>query len=77
MARSGDSVPLNILPTMPLRTLRNKLKKAHGKGRGTIQVWIKMRDGTWAELNQGDDGNSLDWLGIENDSHILYRLKTS
>ncbi|TEB36448.1 hypothetical protein FA13DRAFT_1258885 [Coprinellus micaceus] len=77
VAQSGDSVPLSILPTMPLRTLRNKLKKTHGKGRGTVQVWIKMRDGTWAELGQGDDSNSLDWLGIENDSHILYRLKTS
>ena len=62
---------------MSLRTLRNKLKKTHGKGRGTVQVWIKMGDDTWAELGQGDDSNSLDWLGIENDSHIMYQLTTS
>lgn len=59
---------------MPLRSLRNKLKKLKGKGRGTVELWIKMRDGAWAELSTQDDSNTLDWLGLEDNSHIMYQL---
>lgn len=78
IGKTADSdkgpAPLNVLPTMPLRSLRNKLKKLYGNGRGTVELWIKMRDNAWAELSAQDDGSTLDWLGLENSSQIMYQL---
>ncbi|KAF6764015.1 hypothetical protein DFP72DRAFT_1137168, partial [Ephemerocybe angulata] len=65
-----DEKPLSVLPTMILRNLRNKIKKLHGSARGKVELWIRMRDNAWAELSKDDDSSTLDWLGLENDSHI-------
>ena len=66
---------VDVLPTMLLRNLRNKIKKKHRKTRGIVSLWMEMRDGKWAELKQDNDANTLDWVGLENGTNIVYCLK--
>jgi hypothetical protein len=69
-----EEAPLNVLPTMILRSLRNKIRKSAGRSRGYVKLWIEMRDNAWVEFGQEDDSNTLDWIGVENDSHIIYHI---
>lgn len=65
---------MTVLPTMLLRSLRGKIKKLRCKGRGAVELWMKMRDNAWVELRKEDDASTLDWLGLENETHIAYHV---
>ncbi|KAL4265259.1 U2 small nuclear ribonucleoprotein A' [Pleurotus pulmonarius] len=73
-ARKPDAV-IQVLPTMTLRMLRNKIAKSLKANRKTATLWTLLDEGTiTVELGKDEDGHSLDWLGIENDSQMIVVL---
>lgn len=38
---------------------------------GAMKLWLKMPDGTFAELDS-DETRDLSWLGFENGSELLF-----
>lgn len=72
--RKPDAV-IQVLPTMTLRMLRNKIAKSLKASRKTASLWTLLDEGTTTvELSKDEDGHSLDWLGIENDSQMIVVL---
>lgn len=70
-----QSTVVKVLPTMTLRSLRAKAKKAIGQRNNQIVFWTKMQDNVYVELDISDDARTLDWIGLENDSQIVYQLR--
>ncbi|KAH6918438.1 hypothetical protein BKA70DRAFT_1416436 [Coprinopsis sp. MPI-PUGE-AT-0042] len=72
---TAQSTAVKVLPTMTLRSLRAKAKKAIGQRCSQIAFWTKMRDDVYVELEVSEDARTLDWIGLENDSQIIYQLR--
>ncbi|TFK42454.1 hypothetical protein BDQ12DRAFT_275920 [Crucibulum laeve] len=74
---SVDTLSLRVLPTMSLRNLRMKICKTLKRNftKSTVRCWLRMEDGMLVELEAEQDTRDLDWLGLENGSHIMYVLK--
>ncbi|KAG2020004.1 tubulin-specific chaperone e [Coprinopsis cinerea AmutBmut pab1-1] len=70
----GESLTLTVLPSMALRSLRAKVKRAAGKRANKVMFWIKMNDGEYVELEEADDSHTLDWIGLEDGTQIVYSL---
>lgn len=70
------SIQQRVLPTMALRTLRAKVGKAMKENGKTakIDLWLKMGDNTLVELGRERDKQDLAWLGLEDDSQVLFRI---
>jgi hypothetical protein len=60
---------------MSLRTLRLKISKSMKIDFGKIVLWLKMEDGTLAELDSAHDAHDLAWLGLEDGSDILIHMQ--
>lgn len=78
---SSKMVTLKILPTMSLRTFRLKvfksLKAPEQKVTKTgVELWLKLRDGKYASMDNGQDTQELDWWGVENGSDVYVYLGT-
>ncbi|KAI0690587.1 hypothetical protein BC835DRAFT_173148 [Cytidiella melzeri] len=70
-----QTMTLRILPTMSLRTLRLKVAKSFGVRKTeqtSMRLWLKMPDGTYADLPREQDTQDLSWLGFEDDSDIMF-----
>ena len=67
---------LRVLPNMTLRVLRLKICKVLKRDpRSTaIMFWLRMAHRNLARLDNEQDSRDLDWLGLENNSHIIYRI---
>jgi len=68
---------LRVLPTMSLRILRIKICKVLKlDARHTdLTIWLRMGQGTLAKLDKEHDARDIDWLGIERESKIVYRVQ--
>jgi len=71
LLQATQSVHLRVLPSLSLRHLRAKIGKVT-KHRATVTCWLRMRDGTLAELKSNDDYRDLSWMGLESGSQIIY-----
>jgi tubulin-specific chaperone E len=60
---------------MTLRSLRAKAKKAIAQRDKQIVFWTKMRDNVYVELDVSEDARTLDWIGLENNSQIVYQIR--
>lgn len=67
---------IRVLPNMTLRVLRLKICKALKRDprHTNIMFWLRMAHGSLARLDNEQDSRDLDWLGLENNSHIMYRI---
>jgi hypothetical protein len=68
---------LRVLPSMSLKILKLKIHKTlKVKSRqNKLTFWLHMGNGALTELNNDQDGRDLDWLGIDNDSLIIYHVE--
>ncbi|KAF8965202.1 hypothetical protein BDZ97DRAFT_1904102 [Flammula alnicola] len=68
---------LRVLPSMSLRILRLKICKVLKCDARHINItfWLRMGHGALAKLDNEHDSRDLDWLGIENDSQIIYQVQ--
>lgn len=69
---------LRVLPSMSLRTLRLKIVKCmklptQSLGHVSIKLWLKMGDGTLAQLDSSTD-QDLAWWGLENGSDLFFYM---
>jgi hypothetical protein len=69
-------VVLRVLPSMTLRVLRLKICKVlKCDPRSTnIMFWLRMKHGALARLDDERSTRDLDWLGLEHDAQIIYRI---
>uniref|UniRef100_A0A0W0FPT5 Tubulin-specific chaperone e n=1 Tax=Moniliophthora roreri TaxID=221103 RepID=A0A0W0FPT5_MONRR len=65
-----EATPLRVLPMMTLKTFRLKVRKLLKLLSMDFSLWLQMPDGEWVELGPERDQQDLDWLGLENGSHI-------
>lgn len=72
LLQATQSVHLRVLPSLSLRHFRAKIGKVTKAGRATVTCWLRMRDGTLAELKSNDDNRDLSWMGLESGSQIIY-----
>ncbi|KAL1732491.1 hypothetical protein EV714DRAFT_206804 [Schizophyllum commune] len=63
-----EPLPLRVLPTLPLKALKQRIAKAV-KRRAGVRVWLLMHDGA-AELT--DEKEDLAWLGLEDNSVVFF-----
>ncbi|KAH0583677.1 hypothetical protein H2248_009291 [Termitomyces sp. 'cryptogamus'] len=68
---SRSPLMLCVLPTMTLRALRVKTRKAL-KIKSNVLFWISQSDGTLAELRTEHDDQTVDWLGLNEGSKLIY-----
>ncbi|KAF4614631.1 hypothetical protein D9613_003182 [Agrocybe pediades] len=68
---------LRVLPTMTFRVLRLKICKALklNPRQVAITFWLRMGHGTLSSIDSQYDTRDLDWLGVENGSHIIYQIQ--
>ncbi|KAJ4475697.1 hypothetical protein J3R30DRAFT_3376039 [Lentinula aciculospora] len=65
-----DPTMIRMLPSMSLKVLEHKIRKALDIEKdSSCSLWLKMNDGTWAELS--DNSRDLDWLGLEVGSQVI------
>lgn len=74
LLQATQPVHLRVLPSLSLRHLRAKIAKVtkHRAGSAAVTCWLRMRDGTLAELKSNDDYRDLSWMGLESGSQIIY-----
>jgi hypothetical protein len=75
---SASSMVLRVLPTMTLRMFRLKVWKAVKTSRSpyrSVDMRLRMADGTLAELSTTEDEHDLAWLGFENDSDVIFNVQ--
>ncbi|KAJ3889458.1 hypothetical protein GG344DRAFT_51574 [Lentinula edodes] len=71
-----DPTTVRVLPTMSLKVFGHKIRKALDIDKESkTSFWLKMNDGTWAELS--DNFHDLDWLGLETGSKVLCCVTTA
>lgn len=71
-----DPTTVRALPTMSLKVFEHKVRKALKIDKESkTSFWLKMNDGTWAELS--DNFHDLDWLGLETGSKVLCCVTTA
>jgi hypothetical protein len=66
---------------MSIQTFRTKvfrhLKAPHQKlSKVSVELWLKMRDGTFALLDREQDERNLNWWGLENGSEVYVYFDT-
>lgn len=68
---------LRVLPSMSLKILKLKIHKTLklNPRQTTLTFWLYMGNGALTELDNEQDGRDLDWLGIDNDSFIIYHVE--
>ncbi|KAF5330813.1 hypothetical protein D9619_005494 [Psilocybe cf. subviscida] len=68
---------LRVLPSMSLRILKLKIHKTLklNPRQAKLTFWLYMGNGALTELDNEQDGRDLDWLGIDNDSFIIYHVE--
>jgi len=62
---------------MSLRIFRLKVLKLirnSSGGTGSIQLWLKMKDGELVQMDTEHDNQDIAWWGIEHDSDVLYHI---
>jgi hypothetical protein len=75
---NADAVPLRILQSMPLKLLRAKVLKTlktsgtMSKATKSIKLHLKMADDRMLELESEKDAQEVDWLGVDEGSHLYY-----
>ncbi|KAG6833649.1 hypothetical protein H0H87_002845 [Tephrocybe sp. NHM501043] len=62
---------LRVLPTMTLRALRMKMCKML-KVKASILLWLQQSDGTFVELDIDRDDQTMDWLGLEDSTDLVF-----
>lgn len=72
---------LRVLPTMLLRTFRLKAFKSiraptDKLNKTSIELWLKMKDTSFAIMDRDHDEFDLGWWGLEDGSDIYAYLKT-
>lgn len=67
---------LRMLPTMSLRILRLKICKLlkHDARHTDLTIWLQGQ-GALMKLDREHDARDIDWLGIERESKIVYRVQ--
>jgi len=77
-AFSSPLMVLRVLPTMTLQTFRLKIWKAvksnFHSAQQPVALWLKMADGTLAQLSGDQDKKDLAWLGFDNDSDVIFNM---
>ncbi|KAF8892438.1 hypothetical protein BD779DRAFT_1621101 [Infundibulicybe gibba] len=70
-----DPITLRVLPSTSLQILRRKVCKIMGYhvDSSNILLWL-MQDKEIVELKVGQDDQSLDWVGLEMGSNILFHI---
>lgn len=66
-----------VLPTMTLKVLRLKICKALkcDARKTNLVLWLYLGNKTLTVLDQQQDLKDLDWLGVDNGSHIAYQVQ--
>ncbi|KAF8651434.1 hypothetical protein AX16_004735 [Volvariella volvacea WC 439] len=66
---------ITVLPSMTLRTLRHKLLKTLRQNlkRNAVLLWLKRFDHL-IQLGEDNDQKSLEWLGIEAGSEVVFHV---
>jgi len=73
---TSSSRALRVLPTMTVRAFRLKVWKAvktSTQSHRSVDLWLKMADGTLSELSRDHDEQDLSWWGIDNNSDVCFR----
>jgi hypothetical protein len=72
--QNSNQITVQALPTMTLKSLRQKVcKLAPGKATSAV-LWIQMADGSLAELKPTSDKEELAWLGLEQGTNVVFAL---
>lgn len=68
---------LRVLPSMTLKILKLKIHKTLklNPRQNRLTFWLYMSNGALTELDNEQDGRDLDWLGIDNESLIIYHAE--
>lgn len=65
-------IPLRVLPTMNLRTLRLKIRKTlKASVKNQVFLYLQMSDGVVSTLETDRDGHDLMWWGLNDETNIL------
>ncbi|KAF9527024.1 hypothetical protein CPB83DRAFT_748494, partial [Crepidotus variabilis] len=69
----SKKISMQVLPSMSLRILRIKICKVLKLDvrRTKLRCWLRMWDGSFAELEAVNNTRDLDWLGLENGSQLI------
>lgn len=69
----SESIPLRALPSMTLRSLRQKIGKTlkYNPARASVKLWLRMEDAKLAELDTDRDKQTLEWLGLDPGTNIF------
>lgn len=72
----SQPMELRVLPSMRLQTLRLKLRKATKSNANAshIMIWALMDDDKLAELTIESDRQDLAWLGLDQNSSIIFYI---
>lgn len=66
---------------MSVRTFRLKVFKClktpqEKMAQVVVELWLKMRDNTFAVMDRDQDEHDLGWWGLENDSNVYVYFET-
>ncbi|KAF9454620.1 RNI-like protein [Macrolepiota fuliginosa MF-IS2] len=70
--KEGKEIIIRVLPTMILKTLRSKVRKALGFDTKTgVVMLLVMNDCALVALEEDRDSHDLSWIGLETGSRLL------
>lgn len=72
---TASIITLRVLPTMSLHAFRMKIFKSikmpgQKLSQVSIELWLKMRDDDFAEMDRSNDDKDLAWWGLDNGSDV-------
>ncbi|KXN92190.1 Tubulin-specific chaperone E [Leucoagaricus sp. SymC.cos] len=69
-------IVIRVLPTMTLKILRSKIRKALGCGlKANIAISLVMNDHSLVPLDEDRDNQDLSWIGLDAGSQLLCMVK--